>query len=117
MPRINLLPWREAERKRKRQEFILLSDTLGLSMLVVELEQKRRSAAALTDAAATVALPAGRYLLRRRETDRVWEAPLEVRAGQATAMSMAMKTRGGEYQTPRCTGPTPPATAGTAGCG
>ena len=23
MPRINLLPWREAERKRKRQEFIL----------------------------------------------------------------------------------------------
>jgi hydroxyquinol 1,2-dioxygenase len=39
----------------KRQEFILLSDTLGLSMLVVELEQKRRSAAALVDAAATVA--------------------------------------------------------------
>jgi hydroxyquinol 1,2-dioxygenase len=39
----------------KRQEFILLSDTLGLSMLVVELEQKRRSAAALVDTAATVA--------------------------------------------------------------
>jgi len=39
----------------KRQEFILLSDTLGLSMLVVELEQKRRSAAALADKAATVA--------------------------------------------------------------
>ena len=39
----------------KRQEFILLSDTLGLSMLVVELEQQRRSAAALADKAATVA--------------------------------------------------------------
>lgn len=39
----------------KRQEFILLSDTLGLSMLVVELEQKRRSAAALADPVATVA--------------------------------------------------------------
>ena len=23
MPRINLLPWREAERKRKRQEFVV----------------------------------------------------------------------------------------------
>src|SRR5262245_8853641 len=31
----------------KRQEFILLSDTLGLSMLVVALDQARRSAAAL----------------------------------------------------------------------
>ena len=31
----------------KRQEFILLSDTLGLSMLVVQLEQARRSAAAV----------------------------------------------------------------------
>ena len=42
----------------KRQEFILLSDTLGISMLVVELEQKRRSAAALAslaDAGASVA--------------------------------------------------------------
>jgi hydroxyquinol 1,2-dioxygenase len=39
----------------KRQEFILLSDTLGLSMLVVELEQKRRSATALVDPAATAA--------------------------------------------------------------
>ena len=39
----------------KRQEFILLSDTLGLSMLVVELEQKRRSAVALVDPTATVA--------------------------------------------------------------
>jgi hydroxyquinol 1,2-dioxygenase len=37
----------------KRQEFILLSDTLGLSMLVVELEQARRSAAALADTSAT----------------------------------------------------------------
>ena len=33
----------------KRQEFILLSDTLGISMLVVQLEQARRSAAALAD--------------------------------------------------------------------
>jgi hydroxyquinol 1,2-dioxygenase len=37
----------------KRQEFILLSDTLGLSMLVVQLEQARRSAAALADKTAT----------------------------------------------------------------
>lgn len=36
----------------KRQEFILLSDTLGLSMLVVQLEQARQSAKALADAAA-----------------------------------------------------------------
>ncbi|MDH4060929.1 MAG: hydroxyquinol 1,2-dioxygenase [Aquincola sp.] len=33
----------------KRQEFILLSDTLGISMLVVQLEQARRSARALGD--------------------------------------------------------------------
>jgi len=33
----------------KRQEFILLSDTLGISMLVVQLEQARRSAKALSD--------------------------------------------------------------------
>ena len=38
----------------KRQEFILLSDTLGLSMRVVELDQKRRSAAALADKTARV---------------------------------------------------------------
>lgn len=38
----------------KRQEFILLSDTLGISMLVVQLEQARRSRAALADASATV---------------------------------------------------------------
>ena len=37
----------------ERQEFILLSDTLGISMLVVALEQARRSAAALADATAT----------------------------------------------------------------
>ena len=37
----------------KRQEFILLSDTLGISMLVVQLEQARRSKAALADATAT----------------------------------------------------------------
>jgi hydroxyquinol 1,2-dioxygenase len=36
----------------KRQEFILLSDTLGISMLVVQLEQARRSAAALADRSA-----------------------------------------------------------------
>lgn len=33
----------------KRQEFILLSDTLGLSMLVVQLDQARRSKKALAD--------------------------------------------------------------------
>ena len=33
----------------KRQEFILLSDVLGLSMRVVQLEQARRSAKALTE--------------------------------------------------------------------
>jgi len=38
----------------KRQEFILLSDTLGVSMLVVALDQARRSANALADSAATV---------------------------------------------------------------
>jgi hydroxyquinol 1,2-dioxygenase len=37
----------------KRQEFILLSDTLGISMLVVQLEQARRSAKALADKAAS----------------------------------------------------------------
>jgi hydroxyquinol 1,2-dioxygenase len=36
----------------KRQEFILLSDTLGISMLVVQLEQARRSARALADKSA-----------------------------------------------------------------
>jgi hydroxyquinol 1,2-dioxygenase len=36
----------------KRQEFILLSDTLGISMLVVALDQARRSATALADKAA-----------------------------------------------------------------
>jgi hydroxyquinol 1,2-dioxygenase len=36
----------------KRQEFILLSDTLGISMLVVQLEQARRSAKAQADKAA-----------------------------------------------------------------
>lgn len=41
----------------KRQEFILLSDTLGISMLVVQLEQARRSAKALADKTAT-AMPA-----------------------------------------------------------
>jgi hydroxyquinol 1,2-dioxygenase len=38
----------------KRQEFILLSDTLGISMLVVMLEQARRSAAAAADKSANV---------------------------------------------------------------
>jgi hydroxyquinol 1,2-dioxygenase len=39
----------------KRQEFILLSDTLGISMLVVQLEQARRSAQALADKRTRVA--------------------------------------------------------------
>ncbi len=38
----------------KRQEFIILSDTLGVSMLVVQLEQARRSAKAMQDRSATV---------------------------------------------------------------
>ena len=38
----------------KRQEFILLSDTLGISMLVVQLEQARRSAKALADKTAAI---------------------------------------------------------------
>ena len=37
----------------KRQEFILLSDTLGLSMLVVQLEQARRAQASAAPATAT----------------------------------------------------------------
>ena len=37
----------------KRQEFILLSDTLGLSMLVVQLEQARRAQASVAPATAT----------------------------------------------------------------
>jgi hydroxyquinol 1,2-dioxygenase len=36
----------------KRQEFILLSDTLGISMLVVQLDQARRSKKALADKSA-----------------------------------------------------------------
>ena len=38
----------------KRQEFILLSDTLGVSMLVVQLDQARRSARALADPTASL---------------------------------------------------------------
>jgi hydroxyquinol 1,2-dioxygenase len=38
----------------KRQECILLSDTLGISMLVIQLEQARRSARALADKTARV---------------------------------------------------------------
>jgi hydroxyquinol 1,2-dioxygenase len=38
----------------KRQEFILLSDTLGISMLVVQLDQARRSQRARADTTATV---------------------------------------------------------------
>ncbi len=41
----------------KRQEFILLSDTLGLSMLVVQLEQARRSQRAVAAAAANGGRP------------------------------------------------------------
>ncbi len=39
-----------------RQEFILLSDTLGISMQVVQLEQARQSAQALADKTATAKL-------------------------------------------------------------
>jgi type IV pilus assembly protein PilN len=40
MPRINLLPWREAERKRKRQEFFLsLGAAVATAALIVLLGQ------------------------------------------------------------------------------
>ncbi len=46
MPRINLLPWREAERKRKRQEFLLsLGAAAATAALVVLLGQWEMSAA------------------------------------------------------------------------
>lgn len=46
MPRINLLPWRESERKRKRQEFILaVGAALATAALVVLLGRWEMSAA------------------------------------------------------------------------
>src|SRR5512137_1755090 len=46
MPRINLLPWREAERKRKRQEFLLsLGAALATAALVALLGRWQMSAA------------------------------------------------------------------------
>jgi type IV pilus assembly protein PilN len=46
MPRINLLPWREAERKRKRQEFFLsLGAAAATAGLVLLLGQWQMSAA------------------------------------------------------------------------
>jgi type IV pilus assembly protein PilN len=46
MPRINLLPWREAERKRKRQEFFLsLGAAAATAALVTLLGQWQMSAA------------------------------------------------------------------------
>jgi type IV pilus assembly protein PilN len=46
MPRINLLPWREAERKRKRQEFILsLGAALATAGLITLLGNWHMSAA------------------------------------------------------------------------
>ena len=46
MPRINLLPWREAERKRKRQEFILsIGAALATAALVTLLGRWQMSAA------------------------------------------------------------------------
>jgi type IV pilus assembly protein PilN len=46
MPRINLLPWREAERKRKRQEFYLsLGAAVATAALVVLLGQWQMNAA------------------------------------------------------------------------
>jgi type IV pilus assembly protein PilN len=45
MPRINLLPWREAERKRKRQEFYLsLGAAVATAALVVLLGRWQMSA-------------------------------------------------------------------------
>jgi len=46
MPRINLLPWREAERKRKRQEFVLsIGAALATAALVALLGRWEMSAA------------------------------------------------------------------------
>lgn len=46
MPRINLLPWREAERKRKRQEFFLsLGAAVATAALVTLLGRWQMSAA------------------------------------------------------------------------
>jgi len=46
MPRINLLPWREAERKRKRQEFLLsLGAALATAGLITLLGNWHMSAA------------------------------------------------------------------------
>ncbi len=46
MPRINLLPWREAERKRKRQEFFLsLGAAVATAALVTLLGQWQMSSA------------------------------------------------------------------------
>jgi type IV pilus assembly protein PilN len=46
MPRINLLPWREAERKRRRQEFILsIGAALATAALVALLGRWEMSAA------------------------------------------------------------------------
>lgn len=46
MPRINLLPWREAERKRKRQEFFLsLGAAVATAALAILLGQWQMSSA------------------------------------------------------------------------
>ena len=46
MPRINLLPWREAQRKRQRQEFFLgIAAALGSEALVVLVGRWQMSAA------------------------------------------------------------------------
>jgi type IV pilus assembly protein PilN len=46
MPRINLLPWREAERKRKRQEFLLsLGAAIATAALVTLIGRWQMSAA------------------------------------------------------------------------
>jgi type IV pilus assembly protein PilN len=46
MPRINLLPWREAERKRKRQEFILsIGAAIATAALVTLVGRWQMSAA------------------------------------------------------------------------
>ena len=46
MPRINLLPWREAERKRKRQEFILsIGAAIATAALVTLIGRWQMSAA------------------------------------------------------------------------
>ena len=94
----------------KRQEFILLSDTLGISMLVVQLEQARRSARALADkrrAAAHRGHGAGPVLLGRRAGAAAGQRHRRGHAGRAGATTAAAS--------PTRTASRSPAAASTSG--